>query len=395
MTKKKVIFLSIIASILLFSLISNVQAFYVRDHLGFIIDNWDNVNGVVTNECRDRLAIVLDGESFADAGVIYYGSSDKKLLGTYIATHTRAGYVSCLEEAGQDLDKKCFCYGIGLHSVDAISHNEGGLTAKYLRNFFGSNYLGHMIVERSMENKNQIQREKNNDYAITSGKLDYYNGIFLNSLFTETGGSNKYLEMSQSISGIDMTNTAKIFRSAYIGEGFYNSVYKNKLSLPLWAYGISIGMILIGLIFLILTLVYGKTGWKWVNALFYLIIMIIGIIIIFSFITGTTWKILTFVTEVPASIGYLQVSDSDVVYYNNLGNEYTAQFLKDGILRIDDWSGLSYRDINGIWVDGSLTNAEKPFKYLTYFVLIPGFLFLTFWLMLKSFGLRLLFWRKR
>lgn len=383
---KKNFYFLLLGIILLFGCMDLSSAFYVRDHDGWIINGFQQINSGITLECRDRLSIVLDGQRSADMGVIYYGNADQQLLGTYVYPHTRGGIDSCFALAGSDLDLKCFCHGMAMHSVDDISHDTNGLVEKYLKKFLGSNYFGHMIVERSMETQNEVNRRESRDYAVTSGQLDYYNGLFLNNLFTETGGNSKYLSLIQAVAGVDMSNTARVFRSGYVGEGFYNSVYKDKVSLPLWAYGISIGLMAVGILFFILTLIFGKGKWKIISGMFYIIFAIIGGIVLFSFITGTTWKLTTFLTEVPATFGYLNVNHADIVYYNNLGQEYVNNYLRTGIVQDDDWSGLSYRNRNGDWVVGALSQAETGYKLLIYIIILPGFVILNIWMMAKTFG---------
>jgi hypothetical protein len=120
--------------------------------------------------------------------------------------------------------------------------------------------------------------------------------------------------------------------------------------------------------------IFGRTNWKWLVILLGLILLIIGGIIVYSFITGTTWQITTFIIEIPPKFGYLSVTQSEVDYYNRLGQEATNQFLKDGILRVDDASGLSYTDRNGNLVTGTLTKAETGSKYLIIVAMLFAFI---------------------
>lgn len=345
----------IFVSLLLVSMLPLTSAWFSRDHERFTFTAFEEVNSPITQTCRPYLYVLMDGDSGADISVLHYVGPK---VTSYIQTHTRSGYLDCLKEAGTDLEMKCFCYGIALHQQqDFYSHSENGFTTKYLKKFLGNNYLAHMIVERNMENAND---------KLTAGKTDAvsirvedYDNKLLNSLFPELGGNSKYLTMLNYVSGIDMSNDAKIFRSGYVGDGFYSTVYKDRVSLPFWAIVIPIALMLLGLVVCILIAWKGVTNWKWLAILFGVILIVLGALIFYTFLSGTTWKVTTLLIEVPPMFGYMKISDTDVQYYSKITQEATNRFLTTGELNIDDASGLSYEDRNGVWHEGALTKASQ------------------------------------
>lgn len=384
---KKKIFVAIFPILLLVLTIIPSQAFFVKSHIAWTVDGFQTISSPITEKCRPYLNIVLDGDTGTDVGVLHYGETESA-LSSYIALHTKgAGYQNCLAEASTDIGKQCMCVGEALHIVqDSFSHLQGGVTEKYLKKFLGTNYFGHMTVERNFENKHMDLLTKRGDYSATSGQLEYYNGIVLNSLFPEFGGDEKYLQLLKDMSGISLENDARIFRSGYLGEGFYNSIYKDKVSLPYWTYLISIGAILLGFGLGILILFIGSSGWKYLTAINWLIIGIIGAIILFSFVTGTTWRLTTFVIEVPPMFGYLKVSDTDVAHYDDIIQQATNQYLSEGVLNIDDATGLTYTDSKtGELIQGALTKAETPFKVIWFVIILPLYLALNIFLLVKTF----------
>lgn len=365
----KKIFLLIFLSIFLVSLVS---ASFPKSHIGHVLNGFDEINSAITTKCRPYINIVLDGDNAADVGVLHYGSTNNKLLGAYIYPHTRAGFQTCLREAGADLEKYCFCIGQGLHIVeDAWSHLEKGYTEQCLKSYLGSNYFAHMSCERNFENKLVSKWTNENKKLISDGTLTYYDGIYLDSLFDETGGNSELLNLMSDVAGVDITTDAQLIRSGYQGDGFYNTVYKDKLSLPLWAWGICIGLVVIGLLGIILMFAFGNSWWKWVNIAQYLVLILIGIIIFYSLFSGTTWKITNFIVETPQIVGMYSISISDINYYDTQIQKSVNDFLSTGNLRFDDVSGLSYVDREGKQVSGALTKAESGFKILWYVVIIP------------------------
>jgi len=117
----------------------------------------------------------------------------------------------------------------------------------------------------------------------------------------------------------------------------------------------------------------------------WLFIGLVGGIIVFSFYTGTTWKLTTFVIEVPSKFGYLSVSDSDISYYDKVVQEATNKFLETGNLQTDDNSGLSYYDRSGVFHQGALTNAEKTSVRFILPAFILAFSILNFFLIKRAY----------
>lgn len=374
----------ILSFVLTLFLLSFASAFFVESHTKWTLQGFGEVNSPITQKCEPYIDLVLDGDTSSDMGVLHYGSNN--LITSYIYPHTKGGHLSCLREAGADIEKQCFCYGNALHVIqDSYSHNENGIVTKTLKKYLGTNYFGHMSVERDFENKHMELIQK--DDAVLYSKITSYNGRLLNSLFPELGGDNKFLLLANQVAGIDMTTDAKIFRSGYIGEGFYSTVYKDKVNLPYWAISIPIILIALSLVVIFILLRFGTTGWRWMTSFIWLLIMIVGIVIIVSFYTGTTWKLTTFVIEIPPMFGYLSVSQQDIITYDNAIQQATNKFLETGELTIQDASGLSYTDAStGQKTVGELTKAERGSKYIVLplmLIVIGGFMVFLF---LKSFG---------
>jgi len=407
---KKIIVLFLLA-ILLFN-VGTISAFFPKSHIKWVVDGFQQTNGGIASECRNYLDVVMDGDTGSDVGVLYYGSADSQLLGTYIGTHAKgSGYLSCMQKAGSDTKKRCFCYGNYLHIIqDSFSHNPGGLTETYLKKWFGNNYFGHMAIERDFENKHLKLMAENNDYAIQSGKLESMNKNILNSMYTIENNQrtpNELMGLLNSMAGLDMSNTAQIFRDGYLENGFYSSVdkyrYNNQTSIPLWYYLVSGAMFLIGGAMFIFIIIAGKNRWKYFTAFTFLVVCLLGLLILYSFnifnvwgMTGvkiSTWGLITGTLDFVTKLGYLSVSQSDVVAYDKIIQDKTNEFLQCGgadyCLTIDDASGLTYKDSSGNVIVGALTNAEKPFKIVFYFILLPVTLIFWIWLVLKSLGIKL------
>jgi len=370
----KKILLTALTLLLVFSLIQPIDAYFFKDHIYWTVDGFENVNSAITQRCRPHLEQVIGGLTSADVPVIHY--FDEKVT-SYIFTHQRNAYLTCQEEVAGDEELFCFCVGVALHQVhDFNSHNEGGLVTEYIRKYGASNIFGHMVIERSYEKKHQ--ETLINDPI--SSQVEFYDSRVLDLLFEETGGDLKYLGLLNDISGIDMTQDARIMRSGYQGEGFFNTVYKDKVKLPFWTWALSGLLILFGLGGTIMILWFGKTNWKFIAIIFWLILLTLGIIIIYSLFTGTTWKITTFAIEQPPKLGYLHVTDKDIEFYNTKVKQATKSFLESGMLQVDDASGLSYVDRFGNNVKGPLKQSESTFRYIilpifvTILVLINAYL---------------------
>lgn len=372
--------------ILLLLVVPNSFAFFTKSHLFWSSKGFYEVDSSITQLCRPYLNIVLDGNTATDVPVLHYWDNE---VTSYISTHTRgSGYDACMREAGTDVEMQCFCVGMGLHIVqDSFAHNPDGLVPTYLSKNFASNFFGHMVIEKSFENKHLEHVSK--EIQVTDGSLDYYNSIVLNSLFEETGGSGKYFELIKQMSNLDIKADAQIFRSGYLGEGFYNTVYKDKLDFmritPTWFVAVIVSTIIFGFGLAFIFLKFGKTKWKWGLALEWGIFGIIGIVIISSVFMGTTWKITTKVIEIPPSLGLMKVSDSSLESYDKAVQDATNLFLKTGQIPYDDVSGLTYYDKEGKLVKGALAESEKPFKFLLLPTIIILIGLLNLWLIKKTF----------
>ncbi|MEM3075082.1 MAG: hypothetical protein QW727_04035 [Candidatus Pacearchaeota archaeon] len=370
--------------IILFFLIviPNTSAFFFKNHIKFTLQGFDEVDSPITVMCRDgkNFESFITGVLSADVPVLHY--FDNKAV-SYLGTHQLgAGTQACLENAGND-EERCFCHGLTLHwlAQDRWSHTQGGLVPKYLKKFLGLNFLGHMVIERNFEKRSMELYTEKKLPIITNGKLDYYDKNALNYLFEEYGGNPNLIKILNRQAGISLDNDARIFRSGYQGEGFYSTVYKDKISLPWWFWGISISMICIGLLIMVLS-IFGKRKLKWLLFFEGLLIFSIGTLILISIMTGTTWKITTFLIEIPPRFGYLKVSDKDIIEFDRLAQESTNNYLKTGIILIEDGSGLSYYDKNGNYIIGELTKSQKAGIFLIYGFII--FLFILNILLIKK-----------
>jgi hypothetical protein len=375
MNKKFLVFAISILFILV--LTQFASAAYTKTHLYYSIKGLEGVDSPLTDKCANYIDVVLDGQTAADVPVLHY--FDEKFM-SYIGTHTRgSGYIACLEEAGSDVEMQCHCLGRGLHIVqDNFFHNEGGVVPTYLAKYGSVNLLGHMIIEADYEKKFMDKLAEEGDPLYTSGKLDYYDSIVCNSFIPQEGGDAKYVDLMNTASGIDIRNDINIFCNGYKGSGFYDTVYNEKLSLPFWFWGLSIGLLLVGLAIIILSLIFGHGKFKWFLIIEGALILIIGLVIIISVFNGTTWKIVTAVTEIPPKFGFLSVKESDIDMYSVYIQEVTNEFLRTGVLPYDDVSGLSYVDVHGLRVEGALGEAETNGKLifagiLAVIVILNGF----------------------
>jgi len=361
------------------------SSYFTRTHTYWTLNAMQNVDSPITQECRPFIKETVDGNTLADVPVLFYFSSDKQ--SSYIFTHQKgSGFNECLREAGSNTKLRCVCFGVASHVVqDFYSHTDTGVVPDYLRRFAGANFLGHMVVEQSFQDK-FLKLKKDTD-IIASGTLDRFDDVALDTIFDETGGDSEILELLNKMADLDMENTARVFRSGYQGEGFFSTVYQDKVKLPFWGFAVSIILIISGLAISVFLIFTGRTGWKWVTALLWLVLLGFGILILFSFLTGTTWKITTFLIQQPPKLGYLQVSQSDVVFYDNIIQEATNQLFRTGRLPFDDASGLSFKSSEGIQIEGALKKAEGTFKFIVFPIFIILFIILNVFLFAKSYGL--------
>lgn len=362
-----------------FFLISFSSAYYPQDHTYWTLKGFQDIDSPITQKCRPYIEQVLNGDHGTDVPVLHY--TDNKIT-SYIFTHQRSAYLSCIEEAGTDTEAYCFCIGNALHLIqDLYSHGEDGLVVKYLTRYGSSNLLGHMTIERNYEKQHMAIVERTEPQLYS--QVMFYDERFLNLLFIETGGDPKYLELLNTMSGIDMTQDARIVRSGYLGEGFYSTIYKDKINLPFWAYGLSLGASIVALIVIIILWLFGKSWWKWVGIGLWVLLLVFGIVIFVSFINGSTWQITTKLIEIPPMFGYLKVSQQDIDTYNQKVQQGVTKFLETGNLQVDDASGLTYIDRNGVKHEGPLNKAEFIFKFVVLPVLVGLFILPTliaFWI---------------
>lgn len=368
----------LIAFIFIMMLLPLTSAFFLKDHIYWTLKGFEDVDSPITQLCSDKIDIVMDGNTAADVPILHY--FDKDFL-SYISTHTKgSGFNYCMSRAGTDTDLRCFCLGLGLHNTqDSFAHNEGGLVPKYLKRYFSSNLIGHMTTERDFQNKHQEYVK--NDQIISSGLLDYYDGRILDNMFEQSGGDIKYLNLMNEISGLDMRNDVNIFANGYKGQGFYDTVYNKRVSLPWWYWGISFGFIIIGLGVALFYFILGKSNLKYIFVVFYILLALVGILILLSFYTNNTWQWV----QIAVMFNPIRVSSNDIEIYSSAVQEGTNNFLKTGILQTDDNSGLSHIDSEGISVKGALSEAEKSYQRILIPIAVVLFTTLHIFLTYKIF----------
>jgi len=377
------------------SVSSNVSAFFPKDHIAYTVNGFNTVNSPITQRCAPYLDLVLDGNNGADSGILHYGSS---LVTSYIYTHVKAGYEQGLIEAGSNDKKYCLIIGEGLHiTQDGVSHLPGGLVETYLKKFASTNYAGHMTVENDFTNKHIAQLTASNDYAITSGKLNYYNSIYLDNLIDIDGQATEYLKMFNKIANLDLTTDVLRIRANYQGADFYSATAKSRYTggIPWWADAVIVGLLLVSLTFIVLIIWRGHSYWKWINVAWWGIVFIVGIVLLVSLLTLTFWSLLTHIMSITSSLGYLSVSQADVQHFSSVAQQATNDFLTTGQLKTLDSTGLSYCAVQNpatgvctTQVSGALSNAEKPSKWIFYGLLMPLYLAISIYLSYKSFRRR-------
>jgi len=444
MRKTNLILTLLFAILFLNLLVPSASAYYTKSHLSWVINGFNEVNSPITNECRPYLNVVLDGNTGGDVPILHYPiyNTESSKITSYVYTHIIGAYTSCLQEAGSDIEKRCFCHGGYTHIIqDQFSHNKGGVVEVNLRKYFGNNYFAHMTIEKNFENKHMEYLAEKNSYSVTSGKLDYYNSIVGDAFFvTDSSGNlvpSKYLDLMKSMSGIDLSQDAMIFRNGYQGEGFYNTVYKDKISMPGWIKFIALGLFFLGAGMTFFVLYLGKTKWKWLSAITWIGFALVGAVLISSlfFNLPPSWKLISLIIQIPPLLkgwmfalffgicslfslglkgkarwitlsiflllaigsllfignnGYFSVTNSEVEYYDRLVQQATNEFLRTGNPNVIDASGLSYcLKYNSAGdcieaVEGSLTKAETGFRVLFYFIFLPLNIIIQLWLLYKT-----------
>ena len=389
----KKIFILIFVFMILFS--SYASAWFTLDHTIFTLEAFNEVNSPITQMCKNKLDIVLDGNFAADIPVLHYiDSLQNKVPTSYSFTHSvGSGYNECMELAGSDINKKCFCYGVGLHEVqDPFSHGtEGvqGLTATYLKKGVTTNLIGHMIVEKDFQNKHlPLVKELYGDTFVSTA--EYYGGenknaIICNNLCDSTGCKTQYMSILNEMANQNMELDADTICKGYKGFGFYDTVYVNKVGLPGWAYTISLGMFILCAILAGLALWKGNSNsYKWAFIGIMILFAIIGLILYISVVTGTSWKLVNVGLQLPPKIGWLSVSETDMKEYHQLVIDSSNQFLRTGIVPYDDVTGLEYCDSDGNCVIGQLAEAEKTSRIVFLLIEILFAIFILF-LFYKTF----------
>jgi len=381
---QKTLILTLLFSIFIFSLVPPVDSYFTRSHEYWVLKTLeDEPDSLVAKLCGDTPELLLDGNTGSDIFVLHYTDSNK--VKSYIFLHQKASFDRCLEEAGTDTTKKCICYGIGSHSVgDGNAHIEMSVVPKYIRKFFTSNLVGHMAIENNYEIKHMdlIKDES----IVTSGTLEFHDANALNTFFEETGGSSENLEIYSELSGLSFSEVqtdARIFRAGYVGEGFYNTVYNEKVSLPSLFWIIGIIPTIVGLLGALILIIFFRntTRWKWILIGTFMIMALVGILLLTSLYFGTTWEWI----RLSLSIIPIKVSDADVKLYNEINLESHKDFFRTGVLVNDDVSGLSYYDKQGKFVEGELGKAEVPFKFFMVLGILPLFILFYIFLFYKTF----------
>jgi hypothetical protein len=246
-----------------------------------------------------------------------------------------------------------------------------------------------MVIEQTFQN--QILNKMKDDPTITSGDLEFYDDIALDTVLNDEGG--KYQSLLDELTGLPggTRNDIVIFANGYHNRGFYDTVYDKKVQPPSYYKLIGWGLTIVGLLFsfilLIIAILRGKFGWGLLLILPWLILFVIGASILTTYyITHNTWGLVTATISIPSKLGLLKISESDINKYNEDMLKAGKRFLETGVLQYDDNSGLTYIDREGKLHHGALTEGSKRFNYIVLPILVTMliawnalFLFLIFY----------------
>ena len=361
---KKVIFLLLMT----FLLVPNVNAFYAWSHRYWDLKAITETNSFITQECGtpEMIALCLDSESSLDIPVLHY--SDNK-LSSYIFTHVQSAQTGLKQDAGADSKLRCQAYCSGMHLIaDHYAHDENGLVPKYLANSFAPNLGGHMTIENDFDLKHKAYlKNVVKDSLVVDGTVDYYDSVYLDTFFQD----EKHILLLNEIAGIDLRNDLNIISNGYKGTGFKAIVYDQKLKLPFWYWAVSIGGIILGLGLTLLIIFTGKTNWKWFMIIPWVLLIVLAVIVVIAYFTGSTYQIINGFLRIPTSVGLLSVSEKDVEYYDRVIVDALKRYLETGVIPFDDSSGLSYcpggqttqSGSCSHWRTGALTQSGKRFTY--------------------------------
>lgn len=381
----KKLYLSLIVCLALLITLSSVSAFFTPSHLYWSLKTMeaDSTSGSLGDVCKERYNIVLDGNTAADVFVFHYFENRQTTqFLAYSSTHAKgSGLDQCLTLAGTDLDLKCFCYGMGFHEVqDQFSHNDGGLVAVYLKKYMLPNLGGHITIENDYTIKHIDSLKA--DSIVSSGELDNYNNIALQTLLDDP----KYITLLSELTGFNeegIKNDINTFAYGYRGKGFYSTVSPH-LALPAQFWMIGIIGILAGFFIpiILLWLFIKKKLNLWIIPLiiFYTIIFVIALSLLISLVNNSTWTLIKFYSSLlPA-----RVSTGDVSYYDTQALSASAEYARTLIQQYDDSTGLSYIDRYGMKHVGAIDQAQQPFNYIVFPILLGLFVVINLVLIFMS-----------
>ena len=355
------------------------SSFFTKSHSYWILKALnDEPDSMVAKLCSSNPEWLIDSNTAADSTILHYLDSEK--IQSYKFMHQRNSYLKCQDEAGSDVEKRCKCFGMGSHPVqDNPAHNANGLVPKYITRYLSSNLIGHMRIEDSYDIKHM--KLVKNDNVVTSGDLDFYDSKVLDSILDDPETIQLYSDLS-GLSFEEFERDLNVFAAGYRGDGFYSTVYKGNVQLPAIFWIISIGLLLVGLVSSLVVIFIPGSRWKFMLILVLLLIAFVGIMLIVSLFTGDTWSWVRLTLKVIP----IEVTQSDVIKYNNLVLEDTKEFFRTGVMLVDDASGLDHIDRNGNAVKGALNQAETPFYFFLFFGIIPFFILLMTFLLYKTYS---------
>lgn len=224
--------------------------------------------------------VCIAGLEAIDSTVIFY-LTDEGRTKLYQGTHSIQWVNKCNQLAGNDEQKQVFCLCGGLHLVqDVTSHgykNDEGYTSRCIGSYGSTNLFLHSICERAVVNSFLADLGSFNS-AMTKDEIrlatcDAYDLLIIgdeNIDASKDQCTNSYVNLLSESSDVDLCEAVHIVganlkmmctENEDSGTG-YSKIYQSKIEPPTsWA-GIAITLFIILSILLLVTIIFGSSGWK-------------------------------------------------------------------------------------------------------------------------------------